>query len=409
MIGWLALTPEQRKAAIDEAALNSGIPAKVIEKDWWVTLTLKALFQTPFAAHMVFKGGTSLSKCWQLIRRFSEDVDIALDPAAFGMEYRENPSRGQVNTLKKRGCEFTSTILKGALENAFAALGLAAGTLTVTAEEVPEDFTDKDPQTLFADYTSLYPANDYIADSVKIEVSVRSLKMPFSNRLVQTLLHEYNPNAAYPETPFEVPAMGPHKTFLEKAFLLHEEFGKPDRNRVRWKRMSRHLSDMYAIAPTEHGTSALTDHILYERIVHHRQWYSRISWVDYASLGSATLDFLPSADMMERYRGDYADMEEHMIYGEGVPTFDQVIMELKWLRGRFRLKQTPHTLEQVVQTARQQIGAQEVTAPGSHLTTVVTYLVNPDLPVGPTNAAGTYQVVFLSAGQIWQFESVVMG
>lgn len=408
MIGWLALTPEQRKAAIDEAALNSGIPAKVIEKDWWVTLTLKALFQTPFADHMVFKGGTSLSKCWQLIRRFSEDVDIALDPAAFGMEYRDNPSRGQVNTLKKRGCEFTSTVLKGALETAFAELGIAAGTVTVTAEEVPEDFTDKDPQTLFGAYTSLYPANDYIADSVKIEVSVRSLKMPFSNRLVQTLLHEYNPNAAYPETLFEVPAMGPHKTFLEKAFLLHEEFGKPDRTRVRWERMSRHLSDMRAIAPTEHGTSGLTDHGLYETILQHRQWYSRISWVDYASLGPATLDFLPSADVIERYRGDYADMEEHMIYGESVPSFDQIISDLIWLRGRFRLKHSPHTLEHIVDRAKQQIAQQQVTAEGSRLETAVIYAVDPYLPEGPANAAGTYQIAFVSDGHTWQFESVVV-
>lgn len=85
MIAWLKLTNEQRKATLDQAEQNSGIPAKVIEKDWWVTLTLKALFEGPFAAHMTFKGGTSLSKGWDLIERFSEDIDIALAPEAFGM------------------------------------------------------------------------------------------------------------------------------------------------------------------------------------------------------------------------------------------------------------------------------------------------------------------------------------
>ena len=71
MTGWLKLTDSQRKATIDEAEQISGITAKAIEKDWWVTLTLKALFQSAYARHMVFKGGTSLSKCWKLIARFS--------------------------------------------------------------------------------------------------------------------------------------------------------------------------------------------------------------------------------------------------------------------------------------------------------------------------------------------------
>ncbi len=80
MIGWLQLNEEQRRAVIDEAEQLSGIYAKAIEKDWWVTLTLKALFQSAYSQYMVFKGGTSLSKGWHLIARLSEDIDIALDP-----------------------------------------------------------------------------------------------------------------------------------------------------------------------------------------------------------------------------------------------------------------------------------------------------------------------------------------
>jgi len=70
MTGWLKLTPEQRRASITEVEYATGIQAKAIEKDWWVTLTLRALFQSAHAKHIVFKGGTSLSKCWKLISRF---------------------------------------------------------------------------------------------------------------------------------------------------------------------------------------------------------------------------------------------------------------------------------------------------------------------------------------------------
>lgn len=83
MIDWLHLTDEQRRTSIAQAAVVSGIAEKAIEKDWWVTLTLKAIFESPYAKFFIFKGGTSLSKGWKLIERFSEDIDIALDPMAY--------------------------------------------------------------------------------------------------------------------------------------------------------------------------------------------------------------------------------------------------------------------------------------------------------------------------------------
>jgi hypothetical protein len=127
MTGWLKLTDEQRRTSIAQAAIASGITAKAIEKDWWVTLTLKALFESPYAKFFIFKGGTSLSKGWKLIERFSEDIDIALDPMAFGRDYKINPSHTYVKTLKKEGCAFTSTVLLDALKAQFTHLGISMG------------------------------------------------------------------------------------------------------------------------------------------------------------------------------------------------------------------------------------------------------------------------------------------
>lgn len=170
MIKWLQLTDEQRKTSLEQASLQSGINVKAIEKDWWVTLTLKALFQSAIATQLVFKGGTSLSKCWKLIERFSEDIDIALDPEAFGMKYVENPTKGHVERLKRKGCEFTSVTLKAELEKQFVDLGIANDTLHIEAERISENLPDKDPQTLHVAYRSLYDVNPYITDEVKIEV-----------------------------------------------------------------------------------------------------------------------------------------------------------------------------------------------------------------------------------------------
>jgi predicted nucleotidyltransferase component of viral defense system len=209
MAGWLQLKDEQRRATVEQAAIQSGISAKAIEKDWWVTLTLKALFQSAYANHIVFKGGTSLSKCWKLIERFSEDIDIALDPEAFSISYEENPTKSFLEKLRRKGCEFTSNELKLELEKQFAALDIAKDVITIEAEPVPEKFPDTDPQILHIKYRSLYEANEYLADEVKIEVSVRSLKIPFASKSVQSILHEVLPNKAHEEIPFPVSAAEP--------------------------------------------------------------------------------------------------------------------------------------------------------------------------------------------------------
>ncbi len=407
MIGWLNLTDEQRKAVIDEAELLSGIQAKAIEKDWWVTLTLKALFQSAYRQHMVFKGGTSLSKCWDLIARFSEDIDIALDPAAFNMAYVENPSRRQLADLKRAGCVFTSNQLRDELVNQLRVLRLPDGIVTIEAAPVPENMPDTDPQTLIVHYPSLYEPNEYIADNVKIEVSVRSMRIPFTTVNIQSILHTYNPKHAYAEIPFPVEVVEPRKTFLEKIFLLHEEFGKPDRARIRTERMSRHLYDLYKIMNSAVADAALADHRLYDDLVQHRQWYSRISWVDYASLSYTTVSFIPIDEVVEDYRRDYERMREQMIYEEA-PAFDEVISALKNLRGRIRLKHEQKTLNEVINTAVAAIEASPTfeRVNGASYTTPVVYVTDPYLPAGPANKTITFEVVFKYHNDQLNFESI---
>lgn len=341
MTGWLKLTPEQRKASIAEVEYDTGIIAKAVEKDWWVTLTLRALFQGAYAQHIVFKGGTSLSKCWKLISRFSEDIDIALSPEAFGMAYQKTPSKTYVEKLKRAGCAFTSSELKDELEKQLAALGVPAGMVTVVASPVPENRPDTDPQTIHVRYPSLYEANPYIADEVKIEVSVRSLGAPHSKVSILSLLAEIDPGEAGDETSFEIYAVEPRKTFLEKIFLLHEEFGKPDVNKIRTERMSRHLYDLESMMDTDTEAEALADHALYGELIAHRESYQRISWVKYDSLGHKTVSFIPPAEIIKLYENDYDTMREQMIYGHTKP-FAELVERLKLLQEKFRTTTPRH-------------------------------------------------------------------
>lgn len=335
--GWLKLTDEQRRATVQQASIRSGISAKAIEKDWWVTLTLKALFGSAYAGYLVFKGGTSLSKCWGLIERFSEDIDLALDPAAFGMAYKEAPSKTYVEKLRRGGCAFTGNELKTALEKGFAELGVPVSLLNIEAEPVPTAFPDTDPQTLHVHYPSLYAVNAYLADEVRVEVSARSLRVPFAEKLVESILHQVLPNTAYAEEPFPVFAAEPRKTFLEKIFLLHEEFRRPDRTKIRIFRMSRHLYDLSRMAGTDIAESAFADKELYGVLLRHREAYSRIAWMDYDTLWPSTVSFLPPREVREAYRSDYVTMQEQMIYGEA-EDFEELIEKLTLLQERLQRK-----------------------------------------------------------------------
>ncbi|MBL7934278.1 MAG: nucleotidyl transferase AbiEii/AbiGii toxin family protein [Bacteroidia bacterium] len=335
MIDWLKLTDDQRRTTLEQAGYNSGIPANALEKDWWVTLTLKALFSGAYKDFILFKGGTSLSKCWQLIERFSEDIDIALDPKAFGEEYKTDPTKNFVKQLKKKGCEFTSTHFKDDLEKQLNALGVPAGTIKVYAADVPPERPDTDPQTIFVEYATLFDHNPYLENKVKVEVSIRYLKEPSSNAEVQSLLNEYFPNEAYKEVAFTVTAIEAHRTFLEKTFLLHEEFLKPDVTKIRKDRMSRHLYDLEKIMDKAPGQKALQDAELYSAIIKHRENYFFLPWVNYESLKREHISFVLPDALKEAYDKDYQTMKEQMIYSDAIE-FDVLLERINELLARYR-------------------------------------------------------------------------
>ncbi|MBP6023904.1 nucleotidyl transferase AbiEii/AbiGii toxin family protein [Ferruginibacter sp.] len=408
MTGWLQLTDEQRRTSIAQAAVVSGIAAKAIEKDWWVTLTLKALFESHYAKFFIFKGGTSLSKGWKLIERFSEDIDIALDPLAFGKEYKTNPSHTYVKTLKKLGCEFTSTVLLDALKAQFNAMGIPMNDIGITAETVPETIPDRDPQTLYVKYKSLYPPHGYIADEVKIEFSVRSLKDPYATISIQSILFEAFPNIAYAETPFEVVAVEPRKTLLEKAFLLHEKFLNVNTDKVKIERLSRHLYDLVKLMNTEAGIEALKDYEFYTTLLEHRKSYVRLGNVDYDTLHYSTLSFIPPDAVIEMFRQDYRAMQAAMIYGASLD-FDTMINELKILTGRFRLINEYHVLENIIKDAALQIdNDKSFESEGATFSTPVTYHTDMYKLASPANKTISYTVAFIWKKNKWVFESIAI-
>ena len=332
MIGWLInLNDASRLTSINEASRISGISAKAIEKDWWVTLSLKLLFNSPYARHFAFKGGTSLSKGWQLIDRFSEDIDISLSSEAVNIEYAERPSKTFVEQLKRAGCFFTSNELMEALKAEFRNSQVPEILYSIEAESVRSDMPDTDPQTLYVNFISLFDPKPYLPDRVKIEFSVRSLKEPSIKRGMRSLLVTHFPNENYIEENCEILTIQPQRTLIEKMLLLHEEYNRDERGKMRTDRMSRHYYDLFQLGRQDFSSATLKDNDFIEEIIEHRKYYSRLKRFDYSTLKRGSIRIIPSDDVLKALEQDYEIMRAEMIYGHP-PTFEEIFQSMKNLQ-----------------------------------------------------------------------------
>ena len=183
--------------------------------------------------------------------------------------------------------------------------------------------SEQDPEILHVKYKSVCGEVGYLPDRVQVEIGARSLNEPFSRNEIHSIVDELFPEAGFKEKPFEVKAIVPEKTFLEKMILLHEEFQRPV-EKIRVQRMSRHLYDIFSICKTRFGESAVKNEKLFTAICTHRAMFIPIKGVDYTTLSLSDLSILPTGDFAGLYKTDYDEMRKNMIYGES-PDFEELM------------------------------------------------------------------------------------
>ncbi len=323
MNNWLSLNKEQQINLFNQAAAITGLRAFTIEKDAWVTLVLRMLFTSDLYPHIVFKGGTSLSKVYGLIERFSEDIDLSIDRKYLGFE--GELSSGMIRKLRRSSHDFSAKILPNILKGQLTKYGVDNNVYEITVPNTK--ISDQDPEAVFVNYESVFKEERYLLDPVKIEIGARSLNEPFNETNIDSIIDANFNNVAFTEEPFRIKAIAPEKTFLEKMILLHEEFKKPE-DKVRYKRMSRHLYDIHQIAQTDYGKRALKDADLFRHICNHRAVFTPIRQVNYDELSIENLEFTPPEKFMKLYQADYEEMRTAMIYGNSLP-FDEMIKKLR--------------------------------------------------------------------------------
>lgn len=318
--------PEEKNAIFEAISNEIGIPASAVEKDWWVVNTLALIQELKAAPHIVFKGGTSLSKAWNIIKRFSEDIDLALDKHFLGIE--ECTTVKQVKKLRSATRKYIYNSFIPELQHKFH----SAGFTDVSIELYEEEGKNLEPVQILVKYETSTQPSSYTKPEVKIEIGSRSLLEPYTNREFSSLVGEHYSDKPFADAPITVPCVNPERTFLEKLFLLHEEFQKPEAE-VRVDRLSRHLYDVERLMQTEFAAIALADKELYNEIITHRSIYTKISSIDYNEHQPESLNPFPPDAVIENWEKDYQRMQEEMIYGDSLP-FEQLLEKIKELKNR---------------------------------------------------------------------------
>lgn len=313
-----------------QTANEKGLPAFVIEKDWWVCIILKAIFQSKYADSIIFKGGTSLSKAYQLIDRFSEDIDLIIDRHLLGFD--ELKSNTQIKKLRKASGGFIINEFREELIVQLEQLGIKADLYEIKYNDHVDDTSD--PNTLEIYYNSVVPvSNAYIQQRVLLEMGARSLIEPSEQKSIVSFVDEQYKDLEFAERPFNVQVVVPTRTFIEKTLLLHEEFAKPI-DKVRTDRLTRHFYDLDKIRQSEYGQLAIADNELFETIVAHRMAVNPLRGLDYSNHKKGKLSILPPQEIMYKWEADYKVMQENMIVGASL-SWEKLLASIQTIQNEF--------------------------------------------------------------------------
>ncbi len=329
-LSFLTLPTDERRLYIDQAAIRRNVSPVVLEKDFWVCWLLGLLFGSEFASSLVFKGGTSLSKVFGVIERFSEDIDLSLSPEFLNLP-EVGTSRNQANkwmTKAEAACaKAVKTQIATALEAAAAAvLGKRDGGWF----EFLTDANTNSPVLLFH-YPSSQPAGfEYLKRAVKLEFGSLTDQQPVGRHSVRPWVADVIP-VAFPDWQCEVVVLEVERSFWEKATILHTEYHRPA-DKPMPDRFSRHYADTAALAGHPTASGAINQHDLQNRVVAWKGQFFGSSWANYDLAKPGTFRLVPPAVRLPALRRDYQSMRD--MYLSEPAAFDDVLATLADLERR---------------------------------------------------------------------------
>ena len=317
------LSATDRREVLNRVVELAGIPPHLLEKDIWVVQTLSVLFAAPFGSDLVFKGGTSLSKAYRAIRRFSEDVDVTYDIRRFAPELVAGtgeealpPTRSQeqrwTRRIRPRLVDWAREVAMSALADGMTSAGWPAQ-LRADGDRVIVGY---DP--MFAEYGFVQP-------EVIVEFGARSTGEPHEQRLVERDAATFLSDIRFPTARPSV--MLPERTFWEKATAIHV-FCR--RARHRGTRLSRHWHDLVRLDDVGYAESALADRRLGLAVARHKAIFFREravsgDWINYVDAVSGGLQLVPTEPLYGTLANDYGEMRRSGMLLEDAEQFEDVM------------------------------------------------------------------------------------
>ena len=327
---------EERAALFQETAVKRGIVPTIIEKDFWVCWTLRRLF-----AHlerrpaMLFKGGTSLSKVYGVIERFSEDIDLSLDRHDMGFSGERDPENVGSRKAREKLLKELKVECAGYLADQFVPQAIAdfENVLGAHGREWSLAIDADDDQTVLFQYpaTTDGEAAPYVRPVVRMEFGARSDFWPATDAEVQSYAAEEFPEL-FANPVARVRVLEAKRTFWEKATILHAEFHRPNRARGAG-RLSRHYYDLAQLAKSPIRQEALADPALLSEVAHHKEYFFATGWARYDEARPGTLRLVPPDDLRRLLESDYRQMAEMFFgtqpaFGDVLATLDQLEREI---------------------------------------------------------------------------------
>jgi len=337
----VALLPADDQAALfGETGAARGVANTIIEKDFWVCWTLKRLFglQHEDSAALVFKGGTSLSKAFGAIRRFSEDIDLSFDRADLGYTADRDPEKEGISR-KKAGQlieDLVSDVEKHIAEKLLPALRAAIvqqlGEPTKGGWSLEIDANDV--QTVNFHYPTALPPVEYegmayITPRVKLELGARGDPWPTEEKVIRPYTAEDFPDF-FEDPDSTVIVLSSRRTFWEKATALHAEAHRPVESPTP-QYFSRHYYDLAMLLDTDQGKAAASDFDLLAQVAKHKATFFRSGWASYDTARPGMLRLLPNGARIKDLRADYRAMGA-MMFDDSPPSFDDILAKLEKLQ-----------------------------------------------------------------------------
>ncbi len=317
------LSDKDRDVLFTRYVFERGNNKAIVEKDFWVTLVLDYLFhKCLYKDYFIFKGGTSLSKCFNIINRFSEDIDLILKWNILTNDntnnVRSNRQQDIYNkNINKLAAEFISNKLKPVMEEDFEQL--LGKRITISVDE-------KDPQILKFMYPRLYDDNESgILKYVRLEIGPLAALTPTEDVEISPLISSLNLKI-YDNVKTIIKTVSPERTFWEKIMILNQEAHRPMDKKM-LPRYSRHYYDVYKISLTDYKNKAYSDLELLMKVREFKKKFYPVSWAKYDTAVPGKFILVPNDERIKELKEDYENMKE-MLNDDSI-SFDQLMIEIK--------------------------------------------------------------------------------